>query len=170
MTWVSEHRRAFVALVAAIIIALASAVVAHANDRGNPDPGGSRMAAIETAAAQFLPTTVSKVKTTTQGFRWGTGGCDGGPAGWTRGQVDVTFDGPADLPALVNSRVASVKWQAAAESSSQPAAVQDPNAVATYMPTGSNPYGEQALLSRGQHGGWDLWVTTDPAVNPDHSC
>lgn len=131
------------------------------------------MAAVEAAAAQLLPSTASHVAMNTQGFHWGSGGCDGLPAGWTIGQVDVTFEGPADVPATTGARAASLRWHsiaAAPSSPSQPTAAQDPNAVATSIPTGSNPYGEQALLSHGQNGAWDLWVTVDPAVNPDHSC
>lgn len=158
--------------VAAVFTVLSSRSTASA-DRGDPDPGGHRMAAIETAAAQLIPSAASHVAMDVHGFHWGVGGCDGGPAGWTIGEVDVTFKGPADLPALVSSQLASPKWRTAPEplsSPSEPTAAQNPNTVATYIPTGSNPYGEQAVLSHGQHGGWDLWVTADPAVNPDHSC
>lgn len=144
--------------------------------RGDPDPGGVRIAAIRAVAAKLLPPTVSHVASTVDGFRWGTGGCDGGPAGWTLAQVDVTFDAPADLPALIGRQLSSAGWQVRAvptDVAGQPPSVQDPNAGTTYVPIGVNPYGELAVLTPqdgGAPGTWDLWVSADPAVNPDHDC
>lgn len=165
-----------VLLAAAAVAAGSGRLAAVGIGRGDPDPGGHRFAAIRGAAAGLTPPDASHVVVSVDKSRWGTGGCDGGPAGWTRPTVDVTFDGPDAVPADVEARLSAARWHMVPQDddpASGPPSVQPPAGQYRYEPIGPNPYEEFAILSPQVPGGaghWDLWVTAEPAGEVDHDC
>ena len=164
-----------------VVIVLAAAISAYlfehngGGPHGRPDPGGRRLAAVERLAPKMVPAVATDVRISRHGFRWDPATCDGLAPGWSNADVDMTFDAPTSMPAVLDTLMRRLDWaqdNPGTPSSGPPPASPGPD-FRTYVPNGPNPYGETAsLVPPSTYGGglWDLDISASPAEVPAHDC
>jgi hypothetical protein len=154
------------AIVAALMIVLVGPVrswyIHH--ERGNPDPGGERLAVLTHVAKQAVPPTATDEQLRAIKSRWEAGGCDGGPDGWSRLEADEVFHTTDDSLAPIDAAMTRQHWR--------PLPSKGGTAVREYQPLEDSYEGYGWLYSSTDGHGtrWELDVSAAPAKNPSHAC
>lgn len=173
--WTSCVLLVVVALIAAVGVWFGHRSIESGRQHGNPDPGGSRLAALRAIAPQMVPSAVIGLRTEVHRFRWDPQTCDGDAPGWAVASVDMMFRGSSTVPASLDALMGRLGWKQykPAAPSSGPMPASPGPGFRVYEPAGANPYSQFASLTPpGTFGGglWDLDVTSDPAEVPSHDC
>lgn len=150
-------------LLALVVLVAVGAWWLHRVDpdtpHSNPDPGGRRLAFLRATAEGAVPEGATGARTTVARYRWDHGGCDGGAAGWTRAEVDVTFSG--GTLQQIDEAMTSQGWRRFSDT-------QRGDAAREYIPVGATDDGFAWLFRTGR--GWEVDVSTAPAEVPTHAC
>ena len=144
---------------------------------GNPDPGGTRLARLESVAHQAMPTEAVSVHYAVTKSSWNLGGCDGGPAGWTSIEVVGTFTVSGSPVAEVTASMRHLGWVvvpqvAPSAQGGFPAPAEGPTYAGEFEPVSKSDHSFAWLFAPGQAGwtAWTLDLMTPPAELPAAIC
>lgn len=173
--------RALIAV--ALIAALLSACGASGSrgPHGHPDPGGKRLAALARVAREALPSGATSTHLSLTKSTWGHGGCDGGPAGWTKMEAVELFRASGNVATEVDANMRRLHWVIVSKLNTNTSPAGQPPSAA---PGADAPWAEEYepssdptkpvawLYTPAQAGGprWKLDLQVAPAEVPDHAC
>ena len=132
--------------------------------RGNPDPGGKRLGYLRQVAGRAVPPGATNEHLHLTLSRWERGGCDGGPDGWSRIEVDQAFRATKGAISQIDAAMLRQHWR--------PLPPKGGTAVREYEPVGNtfDAYGWLNSTVDADGTTWELDLSAGPAENPSDAC
>lgn len=170
-------------LVAAVVAALIAGPISDwyvNHPHGNPDPGGKRLAQLAKVARAAVPSDAGSTQLVLKKSTWDSGGCDGGPPGWTPMEAIQRFRASGNVAVEVDAKMRQMHWRVVSRFRTTytgrfpPPTVPGANApyVREYEPSAASGAPVAWLYTPAETGGplWELDLEASPAEVPDHAC